>query len=254
MHHPSRAFTLIELLVVVAIIAVLAALLFPVFAQARESVRKTTCLSNMRQLGSAYTLYTQDYDEIQCPAWTGNNNGIRLDGTSNRWTNLIFPYVRSRSAYSCPNSRFKFTPPSKELPVSYDNGAYGINEAYAIVVNNNTGQSLNPPTGRPLAALPVLAETIALTDGGGYSEFVWGDPSGENGVQLFLNTKPPILGSNYLTVRGRSPYFAINGRHNGGAVFAFCDGHSKWLPLTQAARKNTRGVMFLFTLEDDANL
>lgn len=57
------AFTLIELLVVIAIIAVLAAILFPVFAQAREQARKTTCLSNLRQIGAAFHLYTQDYDE-----------------------------------------------------------------------------------------------------------------------------------------------------------------------------------------------
>jgi prepilin-type N-terminal cleavage/methylation domain-containing protein len=60
----QRGFTLIELLVVIAIIAILAAILFPVFAQARESARKTQCLSNTRQIGTAVTMYVQDYDEV----------------------------------------------------------------------------------------------------------------------------------------------------------------------------------------------
>ena len=61
--HRRRGFTLIELLVVIAIIAILAAILFPVFAQAREQARRATCLSNQKQLGHALTMYAQDYDE-----------------------------------------------------------------------------------------------------------------------------------------------------------------------------------------------
>ena len=63
-----HGFTLIELLVVIAIIAVLAAILFPVFAQAREQARQTTCLSNLKQLGTGLTMYAQDYDET-LPSW-----------------------------------------------------------------------------------------------------------------------------------------------------------------------------------------
>jgi len=68
----QRGFTLIELLVVIAIIAILAAILFPVFAQARESSRKTQCLSNTRQIGTAVMMYVQDYDEVFFPQpWPG---------------------------------------------------------------------------------------------------------------------------------------------------------------------------------------
>lgn len=81
-HH---GFTLIELLVVIAIIAILAAILFPVFAQAREQARKTTCLSNLKQIGSATMMYVQDYDERFPAAW-GQPNGT--------WISFVEPYVK----------------------------------------------------------------------------------------------------------------------------------------------------------------
>src|SRR5580692_1236469 len=71
MHSHKKAFTLIELLVVIAIIAILAAILFPVFAQARESARKTSCLSNMKQISLGLTMYVQDYDE-RFPVWVND--------------------------------------------------------------------------------------------------------------------------------------------------------------------------------------
>src|ERR1700737_4207880 len=87
--NPRTGFTLIELLVVIAIIAILAAILFPVFAQARESARMTSCVSNMRQLGTALRMYSQDYDETH-PA-------IRYVDTDVRghfpygWRNVVYP-------------------------------------------------------------------------------------------------------------------------------------------------------------------
>src|SRR5690349_4121179 len=86
MHRKERiekGFTLIELLVVIAIIAILAAILFPVFAQAREKARQTTCLSNTKQMGLGLMMYAQDYDETMTPAYYyGNPNaGGNLDAT-----------------------------------------------------------------------------------------------------------------------------------------------------------------------------
>src|SRR5205809_6842541 len=82
-------FTLIELLVVIAIIAILAAILFPVFAQARATARKAACASNLRQIGLAFTLYAQDYDELLVPHW------IDKTGISD-WKPLLDPYIKRR--------------------------------------------------------------------------------------------------------------------------------------------------------------
>ena len=106
-----QGFTLIELLVVIAIIAILAAILFPVFAQAREAARTTVCLSNVKQLSLGAMMYVQDYDE-RFWAWNwgfdcngGNvSNGVTLPRDSAAfWTMAIYPYVKNKQIYQCPD-------------------------------------------------------------------------------------------------------------------------------------------------------
>jgi len=91
----KRGFTLIELLVVIAIIAILAAILFPVFAQARDAARKTTCLSNCKQLGLAHLMYAQDYDETLATSWSY--------GFAGEFNFFIQPYIKSQNILLCPN-------------------------------------------------------------------------------------------------------------------------------------------------------
>src|ERR671927_1559305 len=95
-----HAFTLIELLVVIAIIAILAAILFPVFAQAREKARQTACLSNTKQMALGLQMYAQDYDETLPAAEQVDYPTTSIKRT---YHHLLFPYTKSAGIYVCPS-------------------------------------------------------------------------------------------------------------------------------------------------------
>src|ERR1700722_18680608 len=109
----SKAFTLIELLFVIAIIAILAAILFPVFAQAKESAKKTACLSNNKQMGLALYMYLGDNDDSLPMANYPNNPGNQASAFSYRasgshyvalnWADLIQPYTKNYNIFKCPD-------------------------------------------------------------------------------------------------------------------------------------------------------
>ena len=103
-YRKTHAFTLIELLVVIAIIAILAAILFPVFAQARESARSTSCLSNTKQIALGQLMYAQDYDEIIIPWEIVDRSIYPIDvQLLGAWTTLIQPYIKNQQILFCPS-------------------------------------------------------------------------------------------------------------------------------------------------------
>jgi prepilin-type N-terminal cleavage/methylation domain-containing protein/prepilin-type processing-associated H-X9-DG protein len=141
------AFTLIELLVVIAIIAILAAILFPVFAQAREKARSIACLSNEKQIGLGIIQYQQDYDEK-------NPGGMNGYGGGSGYAGQIYPYVKSTKVFHCPDD-----------PTVTNNAtaSYAINSNTTIANPTNQSCSTNGDS-LPISAYASPAKTVLLTE------------------------------------------------------------------------------------------
>src|SRR5437879_824377 len=160
-----HGFTLIELLVVIAIIAILAAILFPVFAQARDKARSAGCLSNLKQVGLAVMMYTQDYDEsypnvlfdYYCPIWpTATDNYCP-------WQGLIQPYMKSVDMLKCPSGPSTGTHVGRD-GATYPNvttGHYAINQVFGYRGALGTNTSTPSVT---IASLPQPADTVFAID------------------------------------------------------------------------------------------
>src|SRR5262249_31052039 len=136
-----KGFTLIELLVVIAIIAILAAILFPVFAQAREKARQTTCASNLKQLGLGAMMYAQDYDQRYVPWWG--------DGVSKGqgWSSILLPYEKTHHIFPPPAEGGGGAPPKNPNPSYPMKGDWSSRDRRALSRSNTNEKGAGPPIG-----------------------------------------------------------------------------------------------------------
>lgn len=223
--HPvqRRGFTLIELLVVIAIIAILAAILFPVFAQAREKARSTSCSSNLKQIGIGALMYAQDYDEMLMPVqvapspvvyfWFGayDYSTQTLDETKG----LVYPYLKNHQIQACAS--FGTT---RRRTIGQT--GYGYNYAYLSPLTYEPPTYDAIPHVVSMAAVNSPAETVQLADCARINN--WEYPA------------PTLEGSVYLDPPSWDWSGKLHGRHSERGNVQWVDGHVKsWAPIYHPA-------------------
>jgi prepilin-type N-terminal cleavage/methylation domain-containing protein/prepilin-type processing-associated H-X9-DG protein len=268
MNRSRRAFTLIELLVVIAIIAILAAILFPVFAQARSKARQASGLSNAKQVALGILMYVQDYDEVFPRAgWECQTNADAPDipvGTPNpcggtNWQNVVYPYTKNAGIYTSPgdsstpnfnwgpNDDFKFNDGKFSLLIN-DLLSHSMPTTAAGYADPNN--QAHAASGLSLAAVNAPADAILIMEGHcGWNKDK--SPLAPAEATLFdgrnANTTPAVKQSKFFKEQTMSGYQVqlvagttmggwrvINGApfYNGGGNVAFTDGHAKWYKFT----------------------
>ena len=204
--RPTRAFTLVELLVVIAIIALLAAILFPVFSQARENARRSSCLNNMKQIGLGMLQYLQDADDVYPPHYNGPQ----------KWPQMLDPYVKNDQVYQCPDR------PGFTYTGDYDSAgtiAYGMNYwlnryYFPTLVVASVARPSQTVWIAEINGVPLGSDPASVTQYQCY-------PSYYGAVEFPTSTSYGI----YVTpeTSGR-----LSTRHAGGLNVIWADGHAKW--------------------------
>ena len=221
----KNAFTLIELLVVIAIIAILAAILFPVFAQARAKARAVSCLSNLRQAAVAYQMYTQDYDETTpcqvTPSVFDTTVTPKAYVAGGYWYQLLQPYVKNWNLFLCPDRSLNTTTATAIAdPAKYPSAlgtrkqGYGYNDGWVsdagyglVLTQDKDANNKTRRAGRSIAAIDTPADCVAF-----------GDSYDSPGYSIAMDN---LLGDTDAPVKTSGL------RHNGNLNYAFVDGHAK---------------------------
>lgn len=230
-------FTLIELLIVIAIIILLAAILFPAFSRAREDARRARCQSNLKQISLGILQYVQDYDE--CYPLAIRDNPITTPNNGQGWISAIFPYTRSVQINQCP---------SETIPPSSSSNGNEYSDYWYNAALSWSGSTSNTDTARYKKAIKsaaLLFPSLTVMNGDGNSQSVHssgsyrangceagGEVASDGGSESAPGTDIAATGPNCSS----TGYASANGlgagqqRHLGGQNFAFADGHVKWYP------------------------
>jgi len=229
MRRRCHAFTLIELLVVIAIIAILAAILFPVFAQARAKARQSSCLSNLAQLGRAGMMYVQDYDE----KFMSLAGGFNHDPVT-----TMQPYIKNWNIFYCPDrsthrgtacvdtSLVPTKDPARCMGYGYNWGSGCIACKAGDLWHKGDGLIRLLPGGGTSNYDGVSLAEIATPS----NTFFYGDTNDDPRQTLWRDVMPGVQSpKNPAKDTNGNPYEPP--RHSGGNSFVFVDGHSKWLKL-----------------------
>jgi prepilin-type N-terminal cleavage/methylation domain-containing protein/prepilin-type processing-associated H-X9-DG protein len=232
----ADGFTLIELLTVIAIIAVLSAILFPVFARARENARRVSCMSNMHQLGMGMLQYAQDYDERYYGGTRASTPSVLVPYMGGiGWAGAVYPYIKSSQVYQCPDDTNDKVN-GVNVPVSYALNHYAADTTLAEHQYPSFGILFSEISGTTIDVQDPMetgSPTYSAMDDG---HVLWWADSGGNiaccttGAAIY-HTR----GAGVMSPDGRYDDSAEPGpqptqpRHFDGANYAFMDGHVKWV-------------------------
>ena len=217
--HRALGYTLTELLIVLAVIAVLAALLLPAFSRARASARRSTCASNLRQVGAALQLYTADADGFFPPKIAGNFVGGIVEKTDANpsWRGLLVPYLGGASSLECPEAqlphRVRINFAESEM-----NG-YAYNERLGKDVFQG---NIRVPQGRLENQVRYPSVTVAVCD----ARFLITSMREPDLFATSKDLKRAMAGYESEPIILAQSFGAT--RHGGGANYLFADGHVKW--------------------------